>query len=93
MDPIWMVVIDGTSDGYYENCATACLFKSYDDARAYVERDFIDDVQSVADHELNQEETEEMIADTCTWHDEFHAQFAVRDVRTDYRIEKVPDPR
>ena len=44
MDEVYMLIMDGTSYGEYENSATALLFKTYEEAEQWVEDSFRDNV-------------------------------------------------
>ena len=91
MEKIWMLTIDGTSDGSYENCANSLLFKTYEDAKEFVERDFIDDV--VNDFGLeDKKEIADKVSETCEWYGPKSAQFRHGDTITDYKIEIVSIP-
>ena len=89
---VYMLTIDGTSNGEYENGATALLFKNHDEAVEYVNLDFIDCVVTTIDAELTDEEISAKIQETCKWYENDTAQFRYRDTIVDYKIEKVKIP-
>lgn len=94
MDYLYMLTIDGTSDGSYENCATSLLFKTKEEAEDYVDSDFIDNVVNagIVEDNAGPDVISKAIEEHCTWHDEWQAQFRNGDARTDYKIEKTKIP-
>ena len=85
----YMLTIDRTSNGEYENQATSLLFGSRREAEEYVDSDFIQVVKSTIDDELTADELSAKIEETCKWDGEEQAQFRYGDTIVDYKIEKV----
>ena len=94
MDEIWMLTIDGTSNGEYENAATALLFKTYEEAERYVEDSFRDNVvnRSFSGEDYTADQLAAKIEETCKWYDETEAQYRDGESIADYKIEKVKIP-
>lgn len=88
----YMLTIDRTSNGEYENQATSLLFGSRREAEEYVDSDFIQVVKSTIDDELTADELSAKIEETCKWDGEEQAQFRYGDTIVDYKIEKVLVP-
>lgn len=94
MERIWMLTIDGTSSGEYENSAYSMLFKTKEEAEDYVDSDFITQVVNAGIAEDGGEDAiAKAIEEHCTWHDEWSASFKYGDARTDYKIESIGVPR
>ena len=95
MDEIYMLIMDGTSCGDYENSATALLFKTYEEAERYVEDSFRDNVvnRSFSGEDYTADQLAAKIEKTCKWYGETEAQYRDGDTIVDYKIEKVKIPR
>ena len=91
---VWMVTIDGSSQGVYENAASSCLFSTERDALDFV-RGQLSDI--VADNILgcmclSFDILGAAIEKHCKWFGEHEAQFRDGDSVTDFKIEKVVVP-
>lgn len=94
MDRIFMLTIDGTSSGEYENAALSLLFKTREEAEEYVDSDFIDQVVNagIVPDGGSADDISAAIEKYCTWHDENTAQFRYGDAIRDYEISDVGFP-
>lgn len=91
---VWMVIIDGTSYGEYENAAGACLFATEKEAIEYVSRSLEEDVVNgvACETGYTDEKLKEEVTRTCKWFGSHEAQFRHGTAITDYKIEKVLVP-
>lgn len=91
---VYMVTVDGTSHGDYENCASSCLFSTSEEAVAYVKDDLTECVINTVFTGVpyNDTELECAVEKYCTWYDGKSAQFRYGDCVTDYKIERVAVP-
>lgn len=91
---VYMVTIDGTSHGYYENCATSCLFSTSDEAVDYVKKDLAECVINTVFTGMpyTEVELESAVDRYCAWFDGKSAQFRYGDCVTDYKIERTCVP-
>ena len=94
MDEVYMLIMDGTSYGEYENSATALLFKTYEEAEQFVEDSFRDNVinKSFVGEDYTADQLAAKIEETCKWYGETEAQYRDGDTIADYKIEKVKIP-
>ena len=94
MDELWMLTIDGTSSGEYENAAESILFKTYDEAETFVRTDFLSNVTNryIGSGEVTEDDISAKIEETCHWHGLYEAQYRDGNAITDYKIEKVKIP-
>lgn len=94
MKKIFMVTIDGTSDGEYENCACSVLFKTKEEAVNYVNADFIDDIinDGIVAEDADHSTIDGALQEHCTWWSEWSASYKWGKARTDYKIEEVGIP-
>jgi len=93
---VWMVTIDGSSQGVYENAASSCLFATEDEATDFVKGQL---TEIVVDNILGGivlpfEVLGAAIEKHCKWFGKYEAQFRDGDSVTDFKIERtaVPDP-
>ena len=93
---IWMVTIDGSSQGDYENNASSCLFDSYADAKRFVEDDIRECILNdkiVNPSTYSESEMREAIRDNVEWFGGGRqAQYRDCGSVTDWKIEKVAMP-
>lgn len=83
---IYLVTADGTSSGYYEHAASACVFPTYDEAKAFVENALRHNVEVCG-------LTEDEARNACSWEGENCARFRWGpDVVSEYEIEKLKMP-
>lgn len=94
MEKMFMLTIDGTSTGKYENRAFSLLFKTKEEAENYVDSDFITQVVNagIVPDGGSADDISKAIEDNCKWFDENKAQFRYGKTVRDYRIEKVEIP-
>ena len=94
MDRIFMLTIDGTSSGEYENRAFSLLFKTKEEAEYYVDSDFITQVVNagIVPDGGSADDISKAIEDNCKWFDEDEAQFRYGNTIRDYKIEKTSIP-
>lgn len=94
MEKIFMLTIDGTSSGDYENSAFSILFKTKEEAENYVDTDFITQVlnANIVEEDCGADAIAVAIENTCVWHDENNASFKFGGARTDYKIEETSIP-
>lgn len=84
-DEIFMVIVDSTSDGDYENNAHALLFKTFEEAKKYVEDDILDSASYFAGEE-------DEVAKSAKWYGDNEAQLRKGSYIVDWKIEKVKNP-
>lgn len=94
MEKIFMLTIDGTSTGEYENGAFSLLFKTREEAKDYVDSDFITQILNagIVSDGGNADGISKAIEDNCKWFDENEAQFRHGDAIRDYKIQEVGIP-
>ena len=94
MEKIFMLTVDGTSSGDYENSACSLLFKTRDEAVAYVDKDLIDAAinAGVVDDDADEEAISKALDETSGWLGDNSAQFRHGDAVIDYKIEEVGIP-
>lgn len=94
MEKIFMLTIDGTSSGEYENGATSILFKTKDEVREWVDSDFIEQVVNarIVPDGGSTDDISKAIEDNCKWFDENEAQFRYGNTIRDYKIQEVDIP-
>lgn len=82
----YLVILDGTSSGFYEHGASACVFSTYYEARAFVESELRRNAEACG-------LTEEEEHNACSWDGEYTARFRYGpDVVSDFKIEKMKMP-
>lgn len=87
---VWMVTTDGSSQGVYENAASACLFATEEEATDFVKEELSD---IVSDNILGgMVPPFEILDKHCKWFGKHEAQFRDGDSVTDFRIERVAVP-
>ena len=92
----WMVTIDGTSHGDYENCANSVLFGSYAKAKAFVEDDIEECILNdrlVNPRKHTKDELAEAIADHVQWYGNCVAQYRNDGTIMDWTIDKIAIPK
>ena len=93
---VWMVTIDGSSYGVYENAASACLFATEKEAIDYVNEQLAEIVVDnvLCGIVLSFEVIGAAIEKHCKWFGKYEAQFRDGDSVTDFKIERtaVPNP-
>lgn len=92
MKKIFMLTVDGTSSGYYENAAFSILFKTHNKAHDWVDNDLLEQAMNVVEKPENAEEVSKAVRETCKWFNKNEAQFRYGDAFRDYSIEEVPLP-
>lgn len=92
---IWMVTIEGSSQGDYENNASSCLFDSYADAKRFVNDDIRECIlrdKIVNPNAYSESEMREAIRENVEWFGGRQAQYRDCGSVTDWKIEKVAVP-
>jgi hypothetical protein len=92
---VWMVTIEGSSHGDYENNASSCLFGSLAEARKFVKEDIRECIlqDKIVDPNMYKEsEMREAIRDNVRWFGRYKAQYRDCGSVTDWKIEKVAVP-
>ncbi len=91
---VWMVTIDGSSHGDYENNANSILFATFEEAKKFVEEDIQDLVVNgpLMGKNYTDEELEQEIRDHATWYGSYEVQYRDLGSVTDYKIEPVLVP-
>ena len=94
MEKVFMLTIDGTSTGEYENRAFSLLFKTKEEAENYVDSDFITQVVNarIVPDGGSADDISRAIEDNCKWFGENEAQFRYGNRIRDYKIEKTSIP-
>ena len=90
---VYMVTVDGTSQGDYEGCASSFLFSTSDDAVDYINNDLSDCVVNTvfAGDSYTDVELKCAVEKYCKWY-EGSAQFRYGDCVMDYKIERTAVP-
>lgn len=91
---VYMVTIDGTSHGDYENCASSCLFSTAEEAVDFVREDLAECVANTvfAGADYSDVEIECAAGKYCEWFDGKSARFRYGDCIADYKIERTAVP-
>lgn len=94
MEKIFMLTIDGTSSGEYENGASSILFKTKEEAEEVVNSDFIEQVVNagIVLDGASMDDISKAVEKYCEWFNENEAQFRYGDAIRDYKIEEVGIP-
>lgn len=91
---VYMVTVDGTSHGNYENCASSCLFSTSEEAVDFIKKDLAECVINTVFTGISYTEVELECAveKYCRWFDGKSAQFRYGDCVTDYKVERTAVP-
>ena len=90
---VYMVTIDGTSHGDYENCAYSRLFSTADEAVDFVRKDLEECVANTVfvGAKYSDAEIACAIEKYCRFYGKY-VQFRYRDAVMDYKIERTAVP-
>lgn len=93
---VWMVTVDGSSDGSYGNCANAFLVASFEEAKSFVDNDIRECILNdkvVNPRKHTKADMDEAVAEHVEWFGDCEAQYRYYGSVTDWKIEKVSVPR
>lgn len=94
MEKVFMLTVDGTSSGKYENLAYSLLFATREEAEKYIESDFVSQAvkEGIVAEDAKRSIVDKVLEDWCIRYDKNHATFKFGDAMVDYRIEEIGVP-